>query len=134
MSEFTADLCTLIAAASLGTAASTLFRGQNALLPTGDGPITRVIPTHGLRPMKVHNDAGAVSYERPRALVMVHAKSYDVAMARARAIRNVLNLANTTVNGTRYLCMRSLQEPFELEPDDSGRIRIVCNYEAEKEP
>lgn len=134
MSEFSADLCTLIATASLGTAGTSLFRGQVALLPTGDGPITRVTPYQGLRPMKVHNDGGAVSYERPRAQVVVHAKSYDVAMARARAIRTALNLANTTVNGTRYLCLRSLHEPFELEPDDSGRCRIACGYEAEKEP
>lgn len=133
MSTFELDLTALIIGASLGTA-STVLRGRKAVIPPGDGPFTVVIPTGGREADYVHNDGGSKSYANPSAQIVVRAKSFDVAMARAKAIEPVLRVVNTTVSGTVYLFLRPVQEPFDLGPDESGRARVAFNVVAQKRP
>jgi Bacteriophage minor capsid protein len=129
---FHQDVIVRLAAQNCGVANSTLFWGVRAVLPDGDGPFVTVVPTGGMSPLKVHNDNGAVRYERPSAQIVVRAKSFDVAMTRAYACREALSFANTEVNGTFYLSMCPAQEPYDIGPDDKGRARAAFNVHAVK--
>lgn len=130
---FHQDVMAQLVLQSVGVIGTSIFSGLRAVIPpTGDGPFITVVPTGGLSPVKVHNDGGAVRYERPGAQIIVRAKSFDVAMTRAYAARNALSFANADLNGTFYLGMCPAQEPYDIGPGDDGRARVVFNVHAVK--
>lgn len=77
------ELIKILSDAGLATLGTDAFTGRSAEIPTGDGPYIQVFVTGGLETEETHDDQ---EYERPTAQVVVIARDYDVADARALAV------------------------------------------------
>lgn len=86
ITAFEQEIVKLIANNSLGTAGTDTFIGNT--VPTGDGPFTLLIPTGGRSSVFSHDDE---ELERPSVQIIVRAKVYPTASARAVAIYRLLN-------------------------------------------
>jgi hypothetical protein len=72
--------------------------------------------------------------EKPRFQVLSRSKSYSTARKKAEAIYRGLHGFSGKIKGVHYARIRALQAPFDLgSRDNSGRVQIVCNYEAWKQ-
>jgi hypothetical protein len=131
---FLDELSTVLVTAAVGTTADILL-GSKRSIPSGDGPYISIRETGGTAPEFVQ-DVATPNCVYPAAQVVVTAKEYDTARAKAIAVRNALVvIRNTTVGGVRYLSIRPLQEPFDMGLDDTGnRVRVGFNLIAMKAP
>lgn len=130
---FTDDIVTVLSAASLGAVGTDIFIGARAAIPAGDGPYLSLIETGGTAPMERHDHVGT-PYQQPSMQLVARAKGATVARIRARAAYNALvGIRNQTINGTTYLWIRPVQEPFDLGIDETGRrSRFVFNIQVLK--
>lgn len=87
----------------------------------------------GEAPAHVKQQQGAI-LEYPRVQIIVRAKSYSVARAKAERIHRLLDGFSGVIEGVVYSSIRALQQPFFLDRDDKVRTRIACNFQAAKEP
>ncbi len=69
---------------------------------------------------------------RPRFQVTCRSKSTRAALLRAESAYGHLSGFSGVLSGTAYASIRALQDPFPIGRDESGRERVVCNYEATK--
>lgn len=112
-------------------AASRVFIGQRAVLPTGTGVAFLTLQaTGGLEPVGTH-DGGPTRYRRATYQVVARAGTYALAEALALAAYAALAFQNATVSGVAFLRVRPLQEPFELPLDTDQRCRVAFNVIAE---
>lgn len=116
------------------TAASAIFKGSKAVIPSGLGPFISIAETGGTRPMKSQRSP---KYQRPSAQIVVRSTSRAVARAKAKAAYDALGSAsgglyNVTLGGTFYVSIEVVQEPFDLGLDSDGRPRIAFNINAVK--
>lgn len=131
--EFPDDLALVLELAGVGTRGTDLFGSSSAQIPAGDGPITTITTTQGLRPTR--NREGGTAYEEPAAQIVVRAKQVAVAEARARVAFNAcMAVGGELVNGTWYLSITPQQTPFDAGLDPQGRARVVFNVRATKRP
>lgn len=131
---FIDEITSKLASAGVGVKGSTILLASSAIIPTGDGPYLTVIETGGSAPTRVHNKNGA-NTQRPTAQITVRAKNYPPALAMARAAYNTLDgIFNTTLSGTFYQSITARQEPTDIGQDEAGRVMVVFNVEAEKQP
>ena len=131
---FLDEIATRLAAQSVGTVGTNIFKGSRAMIPNGDGPYLSLTETGGTAPGRIHNVATAHP-QRPSAQVAVRAKNYATARAMAHAAYNALDgVSNTTLSGTFYQSIRAMQEPTDIGTDSIERVMIVFNIEVEKQP
>ena len=97
VTDFEREIGKLINNAGLGTFATDMFIGLEAILPTGDGPYVTIVNTGGIEPENTHNTSGH-TYEHLSCQIVCRAKTYDAADTRALAIWRLLDgITNTTV-------------------------------------
>lgn len=112
-----------------------LFKGPKAALPEGRGPYVSLIRTGGLGAEGTHNSVDVPAYERPTAQIVVRATDYDVAEAMAQQLYDLLwPVGNQFINGTWWRELNVRSEPFDLPPDEKGRVRIAFNIDCVKRP
>ena len=132
---FLQDLIYLIEQAGLGTYNVNLFKSSKSKPPPlpAPGPFITIIETGGAAPLGTHNSPNVPAYVRPSAQIVVRAIDYDVARNKAQAIYDMLfPIRNRVVNGTWWVSVRMVQEPFDLLPDEVGRPRVGFNIDVEK--
>ena len=78
--------------------------------------------------------SGGVAADRPRIQIQVRHEEDEQARTIAYQVRDLLDgTADIEVNGTRYVWIAALQDPFPLMRDAQNRLVMVCNYEVIKE-
>lgn len=67
----------------------------------------------------------------PRIQVRVRHKDYRTAIAKLKAIRDLLidPVGGITANGTRYFALFALSDPESIGYDDKDRARVVLNFD-----
>lgn len=72
-----------------------------------------------------------LAIRNPRLQVMVRDFDNVEALAKCEEVLRLLAVVkDQTINGTYYLRIKSVGEPFELGPDAENRQRAVINFEA----
>lgn len=119
------DIIQLLQERGIGTVGVDLFYSQ--MPPTPDNVV--VLFEYAGEPPDLH-----ANVEYPGLQVMVRNKSYDAGRQKIEQIRNLLHgLAETTINGHRYLLIQARQSPEALARDENGRAIFVCNFRVTKE-
>jgi len=113
-----ADLAFLLRNAGLDN----VFEGQ---LPAKPDELVMVRATGGVDPLFTH---GVEQLERPRAQVIVRAKTYAIAADRIELARVTLTKTNVMINGTRYLRIRLLDSPTDLGADEQQPPRRLFSF------
>jgi len=132
--SFLDEIAARLVSQSVGVTGSNIFLGSKAVIPTGSGPFLSLIETGGTGATRVHNIAGP-STQRPTAQVLVRAGSYQAARTMSKAAYDALNgVWNTTLSGTFYQKITARQEPTDIGLDGSGRVMVVFNIDAQKQP
>lgn len=131
---FLMELAQRLADTEVGTIGVNLFLSSKAQIPAGDGPFISLIETGGTAPERTQNTISPPAYQRPRAQVVVRAKTYPVAEATARLAYDALTLRNTELSGTFYRELDPVQEPFDMGLDITGRAQVAFNVAAIKRP
>lgn len=123
-----ADVAAYLNANGQGT---NLFEGR---LPDAPDDCAAIFQYAGRSPDYVLNTA-VPRRERPALQVLVRARRYQDAEARAYAIWTLLaSLSNATLNTTKfYQEIRPLGSPFLLEHDPDDRAVVAANYYTTKE-
>lgn len=131
---FLDDLAARLVAQGVGVLSTNIILGSRGTIPLGDGPFISIIETGGSGPTRVHN-TNAPNTQRPTAQVLVRAKSYVVARAKAKAAYEALDgVFNTTLSGTFYQQIVARQELTDIGLDAEARVMIVFNLDAQKAP
>lgn len=132
MDTFVQEISKFIADSGHGVEGTTIFKG---ILPAEPDFAIQVLDTPGDDPLfQMGADIQGV-IEQPRFQILV--RSADPLQARVVAAgiwQDLAAVTNQVVNGTYYLRIEPRQSPFMIENDDSERTRIVCNYQAIREP
>jgi minor capsid protein len=132
--SFLDEVAAYLVAQNVGVLGTNIFLGSRAVIPTGSGPFLSLIETGGTEATRVHNIAGP-STQRPTAQLLVRAGSYQAARTMSKAAYTVLNgVWNTTLSGTFYQKITARQEPTDIGLDGSGRVMVVFNIDAQKQP
>lgn len=112
-----------------------LASGQTATvmagyLPTEPARAVAVRETGGMPSVHTMSSGPGLAYaERPTVQVLSRAATYEATAQIAANVHHLLDgLRPRTINGTAYEWAEALQQPFELERDDNGRIIFACNY------
>lgn len=127
------DLKSIAVAAGIPT--GSVFRGANAVIPTGVGPYLSLISTGGSGFDRRQNPNA--DYLRPSAQIMSRASTYDAAFAQLKTFFDAVNnVENETVNGVWYVSIRPLQSDFiDLNPEEgTGRARLAFNVLGDRRP
>ena len=111
-----------------GTRGTDIFIGRQ---PSGPDDIITIWEFLGQEPINTMGPSGtAPAYKRPRFQVQVRNTSYAAAQTLADQVFSDLHWFKGTINGTEYLLIRSLNQPFSLGEDENKRARLNCNYRA----
>ena len=116
----TADMLTALVSANVGTIGTTLFEG---LAP--DTAATAVVLNQypGDPPLR----SGSII--RPSVQAVIRAEKYADAEALATATMDALDaIAETTLNGTRYLQVDARSSPGYMGQDAKQRHQFVVNF------
>lgn len=86
-------------------------------------------------PIFNHETPTGPAYEQPLVQVLVRGdRTGEVAaLARSYAMWRLLNIANQTINGTRYQRVRPLGSPRQIQIDENDRPVYACDYYCMKE-
>lgn len=89
-------------------------------LPPGAAPAYTMGPT--------------VAYENPHVQVLGRSKPFeaDVIFDRLRAIYRLLDTAEVTLSGTRYLVIEPVDSPGLIDRDDAERVTMGFNLQVQK--
>lgn len=121
------DILTYLAAESVGTVGTTLFKYRAP--PTVDSCVVLTDYLAG-EPVWTH-DSSTPNHGPGRFQVLARGSTGGNADALAQSAFTALSLPNgTTLSGTRYISIMPLQRPFILGFDDSNRAMVVFNTEA----
>lgn len=120
----------------VGTLASNIFKGSNAVIPASGGPFLSIAETGGTSSAKTQNDTAT---ERPTAQLRVRADDYKDARAMLTgayaALGGANGLYNVTLSGVFYLSITARQGPTDMGKEEgTGRAQLVFNIDAEKQP
>jgi hypothetical protein len=130
---FADDIVFIFAGAGLGTPGVDLLIGPRGVIP--DSGALSVIPSGGPGPVGTHNSTDVPAYVRPTAQIVSRAPTYVASEAKSQQAWNVLfPVRNRLVNGTWYLHILMLQDPFPLGEDENNLVRFVFNVGCEKRP
>jgi len=119
------DIALYLQQQGIGTIGADIFKGQ--LPATPDNAIA--LFEYAGEPQDLH-----ANVEYPGLQVLVRNKSYDAGRQNIEQVRNTLHgLAETVINGHRYLLIQARQSPESLGRDENGRALFVCNFRVTKE-
>jgi hypothetical protein len=123
----------LEAESSLGLVfATNLFIGLEPPMPNNS---VTIFDTPGYPPMLTLS-GGTEKFDRPSVQVRVRNAGYTTGWDLINDIKvllqNVCNSGPVTWNGTVYMSIRALNDPFLLDWDDKIRPRFVCNFDIER--
>lgn len=119
------DIATYLQTGGVGTVGTDLFKGE---LPPDPDNCVAIYEYAGQPPFV------SVDIDRPGLQVRVRNKGYAQARAKIDQIYLLLHaLANTTINGTRYLIVRAVQSPFSMGRDSNNLVELVQNFIIMKE-
>jgi hypothetical protein len=134
---FLDEIASRLVSAGVGVLGTTLFLSSAAKLPSGNGPYITLTETSGVANgarNRVHNEAGT-HVQSPGAQVAVRAMSYVEARTKAKAAYAALDGTwNTTIAGVFYQQIVARQQPTDLGLDEAGRVVVVFNIDAIKQP
>ena len=99
-------------------------------LPTEPARAVAVRETGGLPSTHTMSSGpGLAHLEWPTAQILSRAATYQAAAQIAANVHHLLDgLRERTINGTSYHWSQAMQQPFELDRDENGRIIFACNY------
>lgn len=134
MNPFTDDLITLIQNAAAGTLGTDLFSGLKTEVPQLPLPSAtiHIVATGGTSPDETHNDVITPAYLNPGAQITCRADASQDAETKARAAWLAVRIRNQYVNSGWYLWIKTLQEPYELQQEDTTQSRWVFNVIARR--
>ena len=122
------DICGYLAENEYGTEGEDLFKSD---LPESPDSAVAIFEYRGQAPIRT---SGGIAAEQPRFQVEVRDSDYQAGRLKIEGIEQLLDgLANQTLNGTRYVWIAALDEPFLLRRDEQGRTVFACNFEVLKE-
>lgn len=134
---FLDEIASRLVAAGVGVLGTTLFMSSAAKLPVGNGPYITLTETGGIgtgKRNRVHNEPG-IHVQTPSAQIAVRAMSYVEARTKAKAAYAALDGTwNTVIAGVTYQQITARQEPTDLGLDEAGRVVVVFNIDAVKQP
>lgn len=129
---FADDIVFLFAEAGLGTAGVELLIGPRPVI-TIAAAVLSVIPTGGAGAMGTHNMTDVPAYVRPSAQIVSRATTVAASEAKIQLAYNALyKVRNRFVNGTWYMHITVVGEPFPLGEDDNNLVRFVFNINSVK--
>jgi hypothetical protein len=123
----TEDMTVYLAQKGLGTKGTNLFEGEFPATGADDAMYVR---EYG-GPPPGHSKSGTHE-RRPRFSLVARSKSARAARMRVEDGVRHLSAISGLVNGTVYAGVRALREPAPIGRDDSGRERVICDFEAIK--
>jgi hypothetical protein len=134
--SFLDEVVARLEAQGVGSFGTTIFKGSKAIIPTGVGPYLLISETGGLAPSPTQNNTAT---ERPTAQLLSRAATMPAAMTQLKAAYDALGgangLHNIVLSGTFYLYLRPRQSLTDMGTESgTGRVQIVFNIEAEKQP
>lgn len=119
------DIIQILQDNGIGTIGVDIFYSQ--LPPSPDNVV--VAFEYAGEPPELHSNV-----EHPGLQIMVRNKSYDAGRQKIEQVRNALHgVAETIINGHRYLLIQARQSPESLGRDENGRALFVCNFRVTKE-
>jgi hypothetical protein len=118
------DLITLLTpVAPLGV----VYFSTKAPIPADASDVLSFVETPGFAPEFVQNSP-IPAFTFPAAQIVARSQSYEAASDLAKQCYDLcVNVDGVAINGTKYIYIRPLQEPFDLTPDDAGRARVAFN-------
>ena len=132
------EVGTYLAAQGIGTLGTNLFLG---FAPDAPDQVTVLYEAGGQAPIRAMGQAaGSPVAQRPRLQVVCRDTQYEYATARSKAksvyaiLDGLCSRGDITMSGTRYMWLSAVSEPSLMGRDDAGRVLIVCNYDAIKDP
>lgn len=130
----TSGLGSLGASPSTG-AASIVYRS----VVESTGVLLALMETPGLSPVRTYGDGAVSAIERPRLQLLSRTTSpssgSDVpfssgaSSAIRRAAGLLENISNTTIGGSTFHRVATVQAPYQLQRDDAGRILFAANFD-----
>ena len=126
-------LATVSGVGSITAALPTLYAGTMPEFPDECGAVIE----YGGLPGTYVLGQDAIHHEFPRVQVVFRGEKQDYTGPRDKAesaYQALAALANTTINGTKYLRLEPLQPPFRIVQDGNLRHHIGFNLAVEKEP
>jgi hypothetical protein len=128
--EATPSLISLIEMNGLGLYGVTIFKGPKAKIPVGAGKFLSINPTGGGRAEGVH-DAPDRPYRKPSWQLVTVSDVYDTASSYSHALWRVIRkVRNTFIDDVWWRETEMNQEPSAFGLDDTGRPRVVFNFDA----
>lgn len=127
------DIGTRIQSAGYGTLGTNLFLG---LLPDKPDHAVCIYEYRGFDPDETMGGNGVPVLENVRIQVVVRDTDANYATAKTKAMniwKNLSQVQDTTLSGTRYLHIRPMSSPYLLDRDEEMRGKIICNYLVVKE-
>jgi hypothetical protein len=105
-----------------------LFVGQEPVNPINS---VTIFDTPGFPPQLTYDPTE--KYEKPAIQIRVRNASYIAGYQLAYNIKDVLHgLSNHIQNGTTYVLIQCMQDPFLLDYDSAGHPRFVCNFDIQR--
>ncbi len=118
---------------TLGGTSGTL--ALTRMLDSQPDQVTVLYETGGAAPEHSFStgDGSEAVYEKPSIQALTRSGSYQGARRQAETVYTVLDGAQGTIGGTRYLSISALQSPFSIGTDEQGRHLVSVNFEVKKE-
>lgn len=138
---FLDEIAARLVAQNVGVLGTNIFLSSAAKLPAGDGPYLTLTETGGAAVGGFRGEGGRIQnaagrhVQSPGAQVAVRAKTYQAARTMSKAAYLALDgVWNTTLSSVFYVSITARQEPTDLGLDENGRVVIVFNIDAVKQP
>lgn len=88
----------------------------------------------GTTGMYTQGSSNLPKFERPQLQLIVRNTSYSTGRSLADTVYRLLTqVANQTINGTKYLRIEALGTPSVMERDANRRVLFVCNFDVVRE-
>ena len=94
-------------------------------LPATPDEVIMVRATSGAEPLRTH---GSAAYAQPRAQIIVRAKTYATAEARADLAWRTMFRTNVTLDGVRYLSIHPIDSPMDVGADEQTPPRRLFSF------
>lgn len=106
-----------------------------SILPEAPDNCVALIETGGPAPLFTLGAVNTPVIERPQIQFLVRNTSYETGSQTANALYLILTqIANQSINGTRYLRVVAISNPNLLERDMNKRCVFTCNFDVQLLP
>lgn len=120
----------------LDSNSSSITLGTNffySTIPESPDNCVALIEDGGVTPLFTQGSNNLPVIERPEVQIIVRHTSYETGRALANELYRILTqVANQTINGTRYLRVQAIATPALFNRDDNRRSLFSCNFEVQR--